>query len=66
MSSLFREGGVKIQSPAMYEREILSGTEIRRRMLNKKPWKKLVPREVVRVIEEIDGVGRLRQISCDD
>ena len=63
---LFRENGVKIQSPAMYEREILSGTEIRRRMLNKEPWKKLVPPEVVKVIEEIDGVKRLLQISRDD
>jgi nicotinamide-nucleotide adenylyltransferase len=63
---LFNEAGVKVQSPAMYERETHSGTEIRRRMLKGEPWKSLVPPSVVQVIKEIDGVGRLRQIAQDD
>jgi nicotinamide-nucleotide adenylyltransferase len=63
---LFKEAGIKVQSPEMYEREILSGTEIRRRMLDGEPWKDLVPPEVIRVLHEIDGVGRLRQISLGD
>jgi nicotinamide-nucleotide adenylyltransferase len=50
----------------MYERETLSGTEIRRRMLNNEPWKSLVPPAVVQVIKEIDGTRRLRQIAQDD
>jgi nicotinamide-nucleotide adenylyltransferase len=63
---LFRESGVEVQSPAMYERELLSGTEIRRRMLAGEPWKELVPRAVVQVLEEIDGTARLCQIARDD
>lgn len=63
---LFREAGVEVQSPAMYERELLSGTEIRRRMLEGQSWEELVPAAVVQVISEIDGVGRLRQIVRDD
>ncbi len=63
---LFRESGMTVQSPAMYERETHSGTEIRRRMLNYEPWKNLVPGEVVKVIEEISGVERLLQIAGDD
>ena len=63
---LFREAGVAVQSPAMYERELLSGTEIRRRMLAGEPWKELVPRAVVQVIDEIDGTARLCQIARDD
>ena len=63
---LFKEAGIRVQSPEMYEREILSGTEIRRRMLNHEPWKNLVPPEVIQVLDEIDGVGRLRQISLGD
>jgi len=63
---LFKEAGIKVQSPEMYEREILSGTGIRRRMLNDDPWKDLVPPEVVQVLHEIDGVSRLRQISMGD
>jgi len=63
---LFGEGGINVQSPAMYERETLSGTEIRRRMLNDEPWKSLVPPAVVQVLKEIDGTNRLRQIAQDD
>ncbi|MFA4859306.1 nicotinamide-nucleotide adenylyltransferase [Methanoregula sp.] len=63
---LFRDAGIKVQSPAMYERDLLSGTEIRNRMLAGKSWEKLVPPEVVQVIKEIDGVKRLRQIARED
>ena len=63
---LFTEAGIEVQSPAMYEREILSGTEIRKRMLGNRPWKSLVPPAVVQVLKEIDGPGRLRQIAGDD
>ncbi len=63
---LFKETGIRVQSPEMYEREILSGTEIRRRMIKGEPWKNLVPMEVIQVLKEIDGVERLRQISLDD
>ena len=63
---LFKEAGIQVQSPAMYERETLSGTEIRRRMLTGEQWESLVPHTVVKVIKEIDGVERLRQISQKD
>jgi nicotinamide-nucleotide adenylyltransferase len=63
---LFREAGVDVQSPAMYERELLSGTEIRRRMLAGEPWKDLVPGAVVQVLDEIEGTARLCQIARDD
>lgn len=63
---LFRESGITVQSPAMYEREILSGTEIRKRMLSGEQWENLVPPDVVRVIREICGVERLCQIAGDD
>lgn len=63
---LFKEAGVKVMSPAMYERDTLSGTEIRRRILADEPWKNLVPPAVVQVLREIDGTGRLRQIADSD
>jgi nicotinamide-nucleotide adenylyltransferase len=63
---LFTEAGVKVQSPAMYERDTLSGTKIRERILNGKPWKKLMPPAVVQVIKEIDGDERLCQIARED
>jgi len=63
---LFNEAGIQVQSPSMYERDTHSGTEIRRRMLNNKSWKNLVPPAVTQVIKEIGGVTRLRRIAQDD
>jgi len=63
---LFEEAGVAVTSPAMYERDSLSGTKIRSRMIRREAWEHLVPESVVDVIEEIDGVERLRQIARSD
>ncbi|MDP3563704.1 MAG: nicotinamide-nucleotide adenylyltransferase [Methanoregula sp.] len=63
---LFTESGVKVQSPAMYERDTLSGTKIRERILNGKSWKQLLPPAVVQVLKEIDGAERLCQIARND
>jgi replicative DNA helicase len=45
---------------------IVEETAIRRRMLTHATWKNLVPPAVAQVIQEIDGVARLRQIAQDD
>jgi nicotinamide-nucleotide adenylyltransferase len=63
---LFREARIPVHSPAMYERATHSGTEIRRRMLSGEHWEDLVPPRVLKIIGEIDGVERLRQIARDD
>jgi nicotinamide-nucleotide adenylyltransferase len=63
---LFAEEGIPVLSPAMYERELHSGTEIRRRILSGEDWEKLVPDAVAGVIREIGGVERIRQIARND
>jgi len=63
---LFAESANTVHCPEMYERETHSGTAIRQRMLSDEPWEHLVPQAVVRVIREIDGVERLRQIARSD
>ena len=63
---LFAEEGIPVLSPAMYERGLYSGTEIRRRILNGEDWERLVPSPVAEVIREIGGVDRIRQIARDD
>ena len=63
---LFSEANLAVESPDMYERHTHSGTEIRRRMLNDEPWTDLVPPAVVRVIEEVSGVERLKNIAGTD
>ncbi|HII75646.1 MAG TPA: nicotinamide-nucleotide adenylyltransferase [Methanolinea sp.] len=63
---LFEEEGIRVESPAMYERDSHSGTEIRKRILEDGDWESLVPDAVVQVIREIDGVRRIRQIARSD
>jgi nicotinamide-nucleotide adenylyltransferase len=63
---LFAEEKIIVRSPAMYERELHSGTEIRRRILKGEDWLHLVPEPVAEVIREIGGVERIRQIAKDD
>lgn len=63
---LFKEAGISVEPTVMYDRENHSGTGIRRRMLAGEPWEHLVPDEVVTVVHEIDGVGRLRKITASD
>ncbi len=63
---LFHEAGVEVQSPAMYERATLSGTKIRDRIVRHDPWEEYVPVSVVRVIQEVDGVSRIRALHQDD
>ncbi|MEK6977598.1 MAG: nicotinamide-nucleotide adenylyltransferase [Candidatus Hydrothermarchaeota archaeon] len=63
---LFLEVGVKVTTPPLYNREEYSGTEIRARILKGGPWEGLVPRAVVEVIREVDGVRRMRDLSKGD
>jgi nicotinamide-nucleotide adenylyltransferase len=63
---LFKEVGMTVEPTVMYERETHSGTEIRHRMLKGERWEHLVPPAVVKVIREIDGVDRLKQIARSD
>jgi nicotinamide-nucleotide adenylyltransferase len=60
---LFKEANYRVTIPPLYNREIYSGTEVRRRMLEGEDWKSLVPKSVFEVIKEIDGVSRLQQLS---
>jgi len=63
---LFHEEGVEADTPAMYERATLSGTNIRDRIRCGDPWEELVPAPVARVIREIDGISRIHALACDD
>lgn len=63
---LFMEAGYEVKSIRFHKRKIYSSTEIRERMLNNKRWEELVPKCVAKLIKEIDGVNRLRDLSRDD
>ncbi|WP_254543327.1 nicotinamide-nucleotide adenylyltransferase [Halomarina pelagica] len=63
---LFEEAGIEVHSSPMFRREVLEGSEVRERMMNGDDWRSLVPDAVVGVIDEMDGVGRLRQVGSTD
>ncbi|AQL42038.1 nicotinamide-nucleotide adenylyltransferase [Halorientalis sp. IM1011] len=63
---LFQEAGIEVRQSEMYNREDLKGSRIRSRMIDGKDWNHLVPDAVVDVIDEVDGLERLRQVAGDD
>jgi nicotinamide-nucleotide adenylyltransferase len=63
---LFEEAGVEVQQSPMFNREVLEGAEVRDRMAAGGNWRSLVPGPVESVIEEIDGVDRIQQLSESD
>ncbi|MEM2282764.1 MAG: nicotinamide-nucleotide adenylyltransferase [Candidatus Hadarchaeales archaeon] len=66
VARLFKEAGFEVRSFPPYSRSEFQGREIRRRMLEGEEWESLVPKAVARVIKEIKGVERLREISQSD
>jgi nicotinamide-nucleotide adenylyltransferase len=61
---LFRERGIKLIEPRLYKRELLSSTEIRSRIVKGKNWKKLVTPETLEVIQDVDGIRRIKTVSA--
>jgi len=63
---LFQEEGYEVRTTPLYKRTRYSGTVIRKRMLEGKDWKALVPKAVARIIDEVDGPARIRQLVGKD
>ncbi|MEZ3144932.1 nicotinamide-nucleotide adenylyltransferase [Halobaculum sp. MBLA0143] len=63
---LFREAGVEVRTTPMFDRDVLEGTELRSRILAGDDWRAHVPDPVVDVIEEVDGVARMRAVADTD
>lgn len=63
---LFSEKGYEVNSLELINRSNWSGTRIREKMRNGDTWKSDVPDSVREIIEEIDGVQRLRDLSKSD
>ncbi|UCF12698.1 MAG: nicotinamide-nucleotide adenylyltransferase [Thermoplasmatales archaeon] len=60
---LFSEKGYFVKRTPYFEKERYSGEEIRRRMINNEKWEDLVPKSVAKIIKEINGVQRLKDLS---
>jgi nicotinamide-nucleotide adenylyltransferase len=66
VQQLFEERGIVVRALPYVERAQWDGTKIRELMLQGDHWKEHVPAAVAQVIEEINGVARLRRICQSD
>jgi nicotinamide-nucleotide adenylyltransferase len=60
---LFIESGVEVRQTPMFDRETLKGSEIREMMTDGDDWQIHVPDQVIDIIDEINGIQRIRAIS---
>lgn len=63
---LLVEAGYEVRGIRFYERGKFEATEIRRRILEGEDWRELVPPEVYKIVEEIDGEKRIRDLAKTD
>ena len=66
VKQLFSEEGFEVRQPPLYDRLHLSGTEVRRRILEDSNWQELVPKATVDVLSEISGVERMKNLSVKE
>ena len=53
----------EVRAVEMFNREELKGSEIREHMRDDEEWRAYLPEPVVEVVEEVDGVGRIQQVT---
>ncbi len=63
---LFKERNYRVESMELMKRAEWSGTSIRQKILKGGIWEKYVPPAVARVVKEIDGPARMRDLSETD
>ena len=66
VKQLFSEERYDVRQPPLYDRQHLSGTEVRKRILNDENWQELVPNATVELIREISGVERIKNLSVKE
>lgn len=66
VTRLFYEAGYEARSLPMVNRKSWSGTVIRNKILNGDNWESDVPPEVAKIIKEIDGISRMRDLAKTD
>jgi nicotinamide-nucleotide adenylyltransferase len=60
---LFKEAGYNVVELELYNPEKYSGTNIRKEMNEGEAWRELVPKKVSEVIDEIDGIKRIKELN---
>ncbi|MFX1375370.1 MAG: nicotinamide-nucleotide adenylyltransferase [Promethearchaeota archaeon] len=61
---LFQNKGFKVEKKVEIFKKKFNASKIRRLIVkNDKSWRELVPKEVIKLIEEFDGINRLKSLS---
>jgi nicotinamide-nucleotide adenylyltransferase len=63
---LFEESGTEVRQSPMFERDVLKGSKIRKKMVADEGWRPLLPEPVVDTVEEIDGIERIQRVGDTD
>jgi nicotinamide-nucleotide adenylyltransferase len=63
---LLIEAGYEVRGIEFHERSKLQATEIRHRILRGEDWSDLAPSSVCRIVKEIDGEDRIRDLAKSD
>ncbi len=63
VKQLFIEEGYIVKNPPLYDRLHLSGSEVRRRILEDENWEELLADSTIEIMKEINGVERLKNLS---
>jgi nicotinamide-nucleotide adenylyltransferase len=63
---LLIEAGYEVRHIELYKRRKFEASEIRRRILNCEDWSELVPQDVHKIVLEIDGENRIRDLAKSD
>ena len=63
---LLIEAGYEVRYISLFHRGKYEASEIRRRILETEDWSDLVPPEVYRIVQDIDGENRIRDLAKTD
>ena len=63
---LFKEQGIEVSAVPYLDRSRYSATNVRDRILERKDWEGLVPKEVAKLVKKFGGVERVRALMRQD
>jgi nicotinamide-nucleotide adenylyltransferase len=64
--SLFKEEGIEVRAVPYFDRTQYSATNVRSRILERKDWDSLVPKQVAKLVRQFGGVERVRALMRRD
>jgi nicotinamide-nucleotide adenylyltransferase len=63
---LFKEEGIEVKAVPYLDRNRYSATNVRSRILERKDWESLVPKQVAKLVKRYGGVERVRALMRKD